>query len=216
MGLFDLFKRSDTISEKLEKFGYFNLIENEEKRKFLKAKIDFDFNDDSNQLIGKGWLIFPNDFYISSVNKLAEYKNGSPTSDFRAFEVSANYLFRGEFVDYLESAKVVFETNNLKLEFKDEIFDENSLERIHHRITVNNKEYIIFSGQVSRDKIGQVMKKYLDSFREILNDAIKQQSLKYKVILVTQSESVVLILLETKKLEEFKKILAQTKNRLEE
>ena len=216
MGLFDLFKRSETISEKLEKIGYFNLIENEEKRKFLKSKIDFDFNDDSNELIGKGWLTFPNDFYISSVNKLVEYKNGSPTSDFRAFEVWANYLFRGDFVEYLESAKIVFEKNDLKLEHKDEIFDENSKEKIHHRITVNNKEYIIFSGQVSREKIGQIMKIYLDTFREILNDTIRQQNKNYKVILVTQPESVVFVLLENEKLKEFKKILSHTKNQLEE
>ncbi len=220
MGIFDIFKKEQTkdltLSEKLEKIGYFNLIDNSEKKKFIKEKIDFDFNDESNQYIGKGWLTFPNDYYISSVYNLTENKNGSSTSDFRAFEVWASSLFRGEFLDYLKSAKIVFERNNIKLDFGDEVFDENSNEKIHHKIVVNKKEYIIFSGQVSRENIGQIMKKYLDSFREILNDVIKRQEKDFKVILVTQPECVMFVLLLQSILDDFKKILKQTKNKLEE
>jgi hypothetical protein len=216
MGIFDFFNKSKNLSDRLDKLGYFDLIDDNEKKKFLKEKIDFDYNDDSNHYIGRGWLTFPNDFYISSVYNLAEYKNGSPTSDFRAFEVWASSLFRGEFVDYLQSAKVVFEKNSLKLEWKDEIFEENSKEKIHHRITVNDNEYIIFSGQVTRENIGQAMKGYLDSFRQMLNDTIKKQNKNFKLILVTQPESVVFVLLENEKLKEFKKILSDTKNKFEE
>ncbi len=216
MGLLDVFGKKKNLSEKLSKFGYFDLIDSEEKKKFLKEKIDFDYNDDSNQYIGKGWLTFPNDFYISSVYNLPEYKNGSPTSDFRAFEVWAGSLFRGEFADYLKSAKVIFDKNNLKLEWKDEIFDENTKDKIHHRITVNNIEYVIFSGQVTRENMGQVMKGYLDSFRQILNDAIKRQNKNFKVILVTQPEYVVFVLLDNEKLNDFKAILSETKNKFEE
>jgi hypothetical protein len=216
MGLFDVFGKKKKLSDKLSKFGYFDLIENEEKKKLLKEKIDFDYNDDSNKYIGKGWLTFPNDFYISSVYTLPEYKNGSPTSDFRAFEVWASSLFRGEFADYLKSAKVIFEKNSLKLEWRDEIFDENSKEKIHHRITVNNIEYVIFSGQVTRENMGQAMKVYLDSFRQILNDAIKRQNMNFKIILVTQPEYVVFVLLDNKKLNDFKAILSKTKNKFEE
>src|SRR5690554_2810258 len=155
MGLFDFFKKEKNeelnLSEKLEKIGYFDLIDDLQKKKYIKEKIDFDFADDSNQYIGKGWLIFPNDGYISSVYNLTEYKNGSSTSDFRAFEVWASSLFRGEFLDYLKSAKTVFERNNIRLEYKDEIFDENTKEKIQHKVTVNEKEYVIFSGNVSRD-----------------------------------------------------------------
>ncbi|MCB9189978.1 MAG: hypothetical protein H6599_11945 [Flavobacteriales bacterium] len=220
MGLFDFFKKDHSeelnLSEKLEKIGYFDLIKDIEKKKYIKEKIDFDFEDDSNQYIGKGWLTFPNDYYISSVYNLTEYKNGSPTSDFRAFEVWASSLVRGEFLDYLKSAKVVFERNNIRLEYKDETFDENTKERIHHKVTVNEKEYIIFSGQVSRDNIGLIMKKYLDSFRNILNDVIKRQSKDSKVILVTQPECVMFVLLKQNILEDFKKIVKQTKNKIEE
>jgi len=220
MGLFDFFKKENieeiNLSEKLEKIGYFDLIDNFEKKKYIKEKIDFDFADDSNQYIGKGWLTFPNDYYISSVYNLTEYKNGSSTSDFRAFEVWASSLFRGEFLDYLKSAKIVFEKNKIKLDYEDEIFDENSNEKIHHKITVNGKEYIIFSGLVSRDNIGQIMKKYLDTFRDILNDVIKRQAKDFKVILVTQPECVMFVLLQLSMLEEFKKIVSQTKNKLED
>ncbi|NRS90817.1 hypothetical protein HNQ02_003764 [Flavobacterium sp. 7E] len=220
MGLFDFFKKETieeiNLSEKLEKIGYFDLIDNFEKKKYIKEKIDFDFADDSNQYVGKGWLTFPNDYYISSVYSLTENKNGSPTSDFRAFEVWASSLFRGEFLDYLKSAKIVFERNNIKLEYKDEIFDENTKEEIHHKVTVNEKEYIIFSGQISRDNIGQIMKNYLDSFRNILNDIIKRQAKEFKVILVTQAECVMFVLLQQDMLDDFKTIINQTKNKLEE
>jgi hypothetical protein len=220
MGLLDLFKNKQSeelrLSEKLERIGYFDLIEDSDKKKFIEEKIDFDFNDDSNQYIGKGWLAFPNDYYISSVHNLKENKNGSPTSDYRAFEVWPSSLFRGEFMDYLKSAKTVFAKNNIKLDFDEEVFDENSNEKIHHKISVNEKEYIIFSGQVSRENIGQVMKKYLDTFREILNDVIIRQRKDFKVILVTQPECVMFVVLKQSMLEDFKGIIKHTKNKLEE
>jgi len=221
MGLFRTFSnllhsQDNLISERLDSIGYFDLIDNPEKKRFLKEKIDFNFNDDSNKYIGKGWLTFPNDSYISSVYNLEEYNNDSSTSDFRAFEVWAGSLFRGEFIDYLKSAKVVFERNNIKLDWCNEAFDENSKERMHHRITVNEIEYVIFSGPVSRDSIGDIMKNYLDSFRHILNEAILQQQLNYKVILVTQPEYVVFVLLSNEKLEYFKNIIVDTKNIIEE
>ncbi|WP_313138678.1 hypothetical protein [Myroides sp.] len=221
MGLFSLlsnfgFSQDTKISEQLEKIGYFNLIDDDNKKAFLKQKIDFDYNDDSNQYIGKGWVTFPNDYYISDVYKQEEYKNSSSTSDFRAFEVWASSLFRGEFVDYLKSAKVVFEKNNLKLDWKDEIFDENSKEKIHHRITVNDVEYVIFSGQVTRDNIGQVMYTYLNSFRNILNKSIEQQNKDYKVILITQPEHVMFVVLSNDMLKKFKEIISKSKNKIEE
>lgn len=213
MGIFDFFNKQENISDKLERLGYFDLIDNKEKKKFLKEAIDFDYNDDSNQYIGKDWLTFPNDSYISSVNNLTEYNNGSSTSDFRAFEVWANSLLRGEFVDYLESAKIVFEKNSLKLEWKDEVFKEDG-DKIDHKITINDNEYVIFSGHVTRASMGEAMVIYLNSFREILNDVIRKQNKNFTVILVTQPECVVFVLLENEKLKAFKKILSKTKNKL--
>lgn len=210
------FSQEVKISEELEKIGYFDLVEDGYKKASLKKRIDFDFNDDSNQYIGKGWLTFPNDHYISDVNNLKEYNNNSTTSDFRAFEVSASSLFRGEFVDYLKQAKVIFEMNDLILDWKDEIFDENSKEKIHHRITINNTEYIIFSGQVTRENIGQVMYAYLNSFRNVLNKSIEQQRKDYKVILITQPEQVVFVLINNAMLKDLKKIISKTKNKIEE
>lgn len=211
-----VFSQEVKISEELEKIGYFDLVEDKYKKASLKKKIDFDFNDDSNQYIGKGWLTFPNDYYISDVNKLKEYNNNSTTSDFRAFEVSASSLFRGELVNYLKQAKVIFERNDLILNWGDEIFDENSKEKIHHRITINNTEYIIFSGQVTRENIGQAMHTYLNSFRNVLNKSIEQQRKDYKVILITQPEQVIFVLLNNSMLKDFKKIISKTKNKIEE
>lgn len=210
------FSQEVKISEELEKIGYFDLVEDKYKKASLKKKIDFDFNDNSNQYIGKGWLTFPNDYYISDVNKLKEYNNNSTTSDFRAFEVSASSLFRGELVNYLKQAKVIFERNDLILNWGDEIFGENSKEKIHHIITINNTEYIIFSGQVIRENIGQAMHTYLNSFRNVLNKSIEQQRKDYKVILITQPEQVIFVLLNNSMLKDFKKIISKTKNKIEE
>lgn len=212
----NLFSQEMKLSEQLDKIGYFDLVSDTTKRDLIKDKIDFEFTNDENPYIGKGWLILPNDYYISSVNNLKENDNGSSTSDFRAFEVWGSSLFQGEFQDYLKSAKVVFEKNDLQLDWRDEIFDENTTEKIHHRITVNDKEYIIYSGHVSRDMLGKVMGNYVYSFKDILNDAILRQDSKMQVVLLTQPEHVEFVLLSPDKLTEFKKIINKTKNKLEE
>lgn len=212
----NLFSQEIKLSDKLDKIGYFDLIDDTVKKELVKKKIDFEYANDENEYIGKEWLILPNDYYISSVNNLKEYENGSSTSDFRAFEVWGSSLFQGEFPDYLKSAKVVFEKNGLKLEWRDEIFDENTTERIHHRITVNEKEYIIYSGPVSRDLLGKVMGDYLNTFKDILNDAIQRQGSNLRIVLLTQPEHVEFVLLSPDKLVEFKKIISKTKNKLEE
>ncbi len=212
----NLFSQETKLSVQLDKIGYFDLISDTIKRELIKKKIDFEFTNDENPYIGKGWLILPNDYYISSVNNLKENDNGSSTSDFRAFEVWGSSLFRGEFQDYLKSAKVVFEKNDFQLDFKDEIFDENTTERIHHRITVNDKEYVVYSGEVSRDMLGKVMGDYVNTFKDILNDAILRQDSKMRFVLLTQPEHVEFVLLSPDKLTEFKKIIDKTKNRLEE
>ncbi len=58
------------LSEQLEEIGYFNLIEDNQKKEFVKEKIDFEFKNDENPYIGKDWFIIPNDDYISSVYNL--------------------------------------------------------------------------------------------------------------------------------------------------
>jgi len=64
--------------------------------------------------------------------------------------------------------------------------------------------------------MGQTMKIYLDSLRKILNDTIKRQDKNFKVILVTQPEYIVFVLLESEMVNRFKKILSQAKNEIEE
>jgi len=189
------------LSDELDKIGYFDLVSDNEKKKFIKEKIDLEYKNDDNPYIGKGWLIIPNDY-------------SSATADYRAFDVSFDYLFRGGFISYLESAKVVFEKNGLKLEWKDEILDGNTIDNIYHRITVNDKEYIIYNGQAK--SIGGAMYDYGLSFKNILNDVISRQSSQLKVILLTQPEYVEFILLSPDMLPKFKEIICKTKNIIEE
>ena len=204
------------LSNELDKIGYFDLITDSEKKKFLKEKIDFEYKNNDNPYIGKGWLILPNDYYISSVYNLKEYDNGSSTSDFRAFEVWGDSLFRGEFIEHIESARVVFEKNGLKLEWEDEVFDENTKDKIHHRIKVNDKEYIVYSGQITQENLGKVMSDYIDAFKNILNDVIARQESNYRIILLNQPEHIEFILLSPNMLAQFREIISKTKNVIEE
>ena len=204
-----------SLSEQLEKIGYFDLIENNQKKEFVKEKIDLEFNNDKNPYIGKGWFIIPNDDYICSVYNLAKYKNKSSTSDFRAFEISGSSLLNGEFKSILESAQVVFKKNGIELYWKNEKFKQTK-NKINHTIIINDKFYKIFSGTISRDNIGKITYQYMSRLREILNDVIAKQNKKYRVILLTQPETVYFVLLSKKKLKEFKKIIGNCKNKIEE
>jgi len=203
------------LSEQLEKIGYFDLIENKQKKKLVKEKIDIEFKNDENPYIGKDWFIIPNDDYISSVYNLSEYENKSSTSDFKAFEIWGGGLLSGEFESTLESAKVVFEKNGLKLYWKDENFQQTKND-INHSIIINDKPYEVFIGTLSRDKIGKITYQYISRLREILNDVIATQNKNYRVILLTQPETVNFILLSKKELEQFKKIIENCKNKIEE
>jgi hypothetical protein len=219
MGILSLISCKTThpknLSEQLDEIGYFDLIENNQKKKFVKEKIDFEFRNDENPYIGKEWFIIPNDGYISSVYNIAEYENKSSTSDFRAFEIWGGGLLSGEFESTLESAQVVFEKNGLKLYWKDEKFQQTNND-ISHSIIINDKLYEVFTGTLSRDNIGEITYQYISRLKEILNDAIANQNKEYRVILLTQPETVYFVLFSNNELDQFKKIIEKCKNKIEE
>ncbi|MDR7211423.1 hypothetical protein [Flavobacterium piscis] len=216
-----LFSQELTISEELDKIGYFDLIHHEEKKQVIKAIIDYEFQDDKNHYKGGGWLIIPNNYMLLRFHNHLADDNSSSSTDFRAFEVWVSRHFFGKFVDHLKagtlkSAKVVFKKNGLRLEWKDEVFNENTKGKIEHRITVNDKEYVVFSGQVSEDNIDEVMIHYENAFKDILNDAIYRQDSKKRIVLLTQPSKILFVLLDPDKINRFKKIISKTNNKLEE
>lgn len=207
--------KSNSLSEQLEEIGYFDLISDNQKKQFVKEKIDFEFTNNENPYIGKEWFIIPNDSYISSVYNLKEYENKSSTSDFKAFEIWGGGLLSGEFESTLEEIQVVFEKNELTLDWKDNHFNQEKND-INHTVIINDKLYKVFEGTLSRDNMPKVTYYYISRLREILNDVILNQNKDFRVILLTQPETVNFILLSENELSRFKKIMEKCKNKIED
>ena len=202
---------SPTISDQLENIGYFDTVKGLEKYKYIKAEIDKRYTEDK-------WLVIPNDYYISSVYKLAENNNKSSTSDFRAFEVWAGDLYEQNLESYINSAKAVFEKQEFKLDWRDEKIDwkkeSMSIETIHHTVWINDTEYVLYSGNV-KDRSRHPAFDYLTNFRQILNKVLEKQGSDFSVVLLTAPEYVYFVLLPKKMKVDFGDIVEQTENKIE-
>lgn len=207
-----------TLSEKLDKINYFDLISDPIKLKKLKFEIDKN-SKPGTYYNSNIWLTFPNDYYLSSVYQLAENKNDSSTSDFRAFEVWAGDLYEQNVPSYLNSAKLVFEKNGLKLNWADEKIDwkkeSDKVENINHTLTINGSIYLLYSGNV-RDRSRVPALDYLTNFRKMLNQVVAKQNSKLKIILLTAPESVYFVLCDETILKGLKSIIKETDNKIEE
>lgn len=224
MGIFGslsnlLFSQNNlTLSQKLEKIGYFDYITDTIKLDKLKTEIDKN-SIPGTYYNGNVWLTFPNDYYLSGIYNLPENKNNSSTSDFRAFEVWAGDLYKQNVESYLKSAKVVFEKNGLKLNWSNENIDwkkeSDFIETIHHTLTINSSNYVLYSGNV-RNRSRTPAFDYLTNFRKILNDVVTKQNPKLKLILLTAPESVYFVLCDEKTLVGLKSTIKNTENKIEE
>jgi hypothetical protein len=206
------------ISEALQRIGYFDLVNDQVKLNYVKQQIDKNYYE-GHIYSEKKWLILPSDSYISSVYGLKEYGNKSSISDFRAFQVWAGDMYEQNLPSYLNSAKVVFERSGFNLNWENEKIDwkkESSLvENIHHTVVINNKEYLIYSGNV-KDRSTHPAYVYLVNFRKVLNQVLKDQNSKSKIILLSAPESVYFILMDERLIADFKKVIANANNKLEE
>ncbi|MEC4116033.1 hypothetical protein VSP20_03525 [Myroides phaeus] len=177
--------KEENLSAKLAQIGYFDLITNKEKLQFIKEKINSNYLNAENDYSEGGWLIIPNDYYVSSQLNIYEYSSNSSTSDFRGFEVWGEDLYEQNLESYLQSAKTVFETHGLLLNWENERFEDITGIEIHHIITINSEEYIVFSG----DPTYEIILQYIKSLATILNDVIKKQNKELEIITVTQHEA---------------------------
>lgn len=198
------------ISEQLEKIGFFSLVDDKEKVKYIKKSIDDHYKRDR-------WLDFPNDWYISEVFKLPKYNDGLSTSDFRTIGVSPEDLFRGNFESYIKGVKPMFEKRGLQFDYKDENMDwkkdSEDKQYIKHTIIINNDIYLIYEGLVI--KSGEVLLQYLFSYVNILNKVLQKQNSKEEFFILTAQDVYVYCILTDNKMKEyFEKIVNQTENKI--
>jgi hypothetical protein len=220
LGIFNLTSAQEnlTLSQKLDKVQFFNLISDSVKLELLKKEIDKNFGP-GIYYNGDNWLVIPNDSYISSVYKLHEYRENSSTSDFRCFAVWPSDMVGDKLGSYLITTQSIFIKNGLEFTWTDENVDwkreSENVELIIHTIKINNKQYTVYSGNV-RDKSRHAAIDYMNNFRMILNDVIQTQKSDLKVILLTAPEYVYFVLLDKYMLLGLKKIIVDLDNKIEE
>ncbi len=147
---------------------------------------------------------------------LKKYGNKSSTSDFKSFEVWGEGLLSGDFESALEEIKFVFEKNGLILNWKNNNFNQTDNNHINHSVTINDKFYKVFEGILTRDNYPNIIYTYISRLREILNETIVHQNKEFRIILLTQPETVNFILLSKSELEKFKKVIKNCKNKIED
>lgn len=207
-----------SLSQQLDKIGYFDLVTDPVKKEKIMEVVDK--NATPGQFgNGNHWLYFPNEDYLKSVYGLAKEEEGSRTADFRSFELSPRDMVGDSLDWYLKSLHVIFEKNGLSFQWADEKVDwerpEPAVENITHQIRFNDKLYMIYAGNV-RSKGSRPAMDYLWNFRKALNEVVQTQNPELKFILLTAPESVYFVLTGKKLLVGLKKIVTSTDNEIEE
>ncbi len=105
--------------------------------------------------------------------------------DYRLYFCDGEALFeRGGIEEYLGYARHAFEKRGLELTWKNEVSQEEG-NYWNHRITVNDKEYLLFEGAI--DKLDVWGAAQLNFYR-MLNDQLKSQSSDERVYPISGGE----------------------------
>lgn len=129
----------------------------------------------------------------SNKNVINEHK----LFDYRSFYLGGDYLFRGDFAIYLEKVKQMFRVRGLKFDFKDENMfwrEEDKTDIFYyfkHDITINDSTYIIAEGNLKNMGAYQYIKKFM----EIITIELEKQGHEDKFVLMTNPDSVYVLLI---------------------
>lgn len=169
MGLFSFTtkaKDSGTdVIKKMEELGYFKYADSD---KVAELKADLIKSFDSYKVLTT----------ISDDETLLPY-------DYRLYFCDGEALFEiGGLEEYLSYAKNAFEKRGLKLDWSNEISEQDGNDW-NHRITVNGKEYVAFQGSMERMDIWGVAQL---NFYRLLNDQLDLQGSVERVFPISGGE----------------------------
>ena len=189
-----------TIAEKLESFGFLNLIKNPDKLKVYKTIVDEEF-------IENKWLFLPNNYLVTSKLKIKEETDIS-TVDFMSVEIEGTSMYRGNLMSYLEDIKPLFDKRNLKFELGKENMDwgkkTNGSHPFKHSVNINGENITFFDGNLE-DRNANNPQIYVENTIKILNQELKLLKSKERFFILTGLESVYYILGHKEMLENLKK-----------
>lgn len=181
----------NALFEKLEEANYYWYVEDKEligtAQKIIRESL----------LNHNGGLTFPDLAWV-----LRE-KNGESTPGedrlfaYRGFYLGGDYLFRGDFAVYLEKVKQMFEARGLTLTYEDENMfwrEEDRTDDFYyfkHDIVINDSLYIIAEGNLNLMGSNQ----YVTRFMEIISTELDKQGHEDKFVLMTNPDSVYILLI---------------------
>ncbi|MCC6818404.1 MAG: hypothetical protein IT245_05905 [Bacteroidia bacterium] len=182
-------KIENEIVIKLEELEYF---------KFLNESDKVPFSQYLAENIKNGWLDMPSQVYIDLMNKIPIQRNLPESIDRRSSIVDGEYLFRGGLVTVLEKFKPIFEARLLKFEISqnEEKYSGTKNNHLEHRISINNREYLVFNEKMER---GNSEMKYLKSLIRIINEELtKQEYSQEQFYVLTSMETLYYLLIDIK------------------
>ncbi len=164
-------EQSEDFVQKLESYGYFEHAEIQNTELLKKKMID--------ALVEQRMLA-------------TEYTNDRKFTplDFRLFILDNEALYEeGGFLDAINNMQPLFDKINFKIDISnhtEEVDDTNTW--IDHKVTVNEKEYIIFENYKGGYGWGEAAQR----FAEIINDQLQLQSKEDRIYLINGEEAIFL------------------------
>ena len=198
------------LSKKLDKFGYFDMINDSIKLVEFKRLMDSEFERSK-------WISLPNDYLISSKLGVERYSSNSSSSDFRSFEVYGSDMYEGNLLSYLKCASFVLNKHDLKLFVGSEDLQwGDKSEGYHyfkHEVILNGTNYLVFEGNIS-DRSLNSPQIYVENIIKILNTELEKQGSNQKFIILTSIECIYYVLVDDTLLKQFDSIKSQIHNEL--
>ncbi|QXP52857.1 MULTISPECIES: hypothetical protein [unclassified Cellulophaga] len=197
------------ISEKLESFGFFDLMENEQKIETYKTIVEAEFSEN-------GWLKLPNNYLITHKLDIKEDED-ILTADYRSAEVEGTSMYNGNLLSNLKDFKVLFHKRNIEFKLGEEDMvwgDKRSGNHpFKHTVDINGKSIIFFDGNLD-DRNANNPQIYVENTIRILNQELELMDSKERFFILTGLECVYYVLADDKMLTDFKSIENEIGNKI--
>ncbi|WP_424000758.1 hypothetical protein [Maribacter sp. IgM3_T14_3] len=197
------------ISEKLESFGFFDLMKNEQKIETYKTIVETEFAEN-------GWLKLPNNYLITHKLDIKEDED-TLTADYRSAEVEGTSMYKGNLLSNLKDFKVLFDKRNIefKLGEEDMVWGDKTSgnHSFKHTVDINGKSITFFDGNLD-DRNANNPQIYVENTIRILNQELELMDSKERFFMLTGLECVYYVLADDKMLTNFKSIENKIGNKI--